>query len=155
MDRFVCFHDDPSLQWFFTITINGYNERWALLDKAKDDTEARRTMRSIDAAQPDVDFIGDAVLAGMDGLFGKGTETYLRSGGLALFYTTYYKGVMTNSEFFRGTEYMWTFDLTPDLNQTDKILLSFEPTTLRYVQRASGKVLVSGMCEKIPRKQSN
>jgi hypothetical protein len=64
---------------------------------------------------------------------------------------------MTNSEFSRGSGYMWTFDLTPDLNQTDKILLSFEPTTLRYVQRVSGTVLVSGMCEKIPSpiKQSN
>jgi hypothetical protein len=97
-DRFVCFHDDPKLQWFFTITINGYNERWekafneSLLDKTKDDTDARRTMRSIEAAQPDVDFIGEAVLGGMDGLFGKGTETDLRSGGLVLFYTTYYKG---------------------------------------------------------------
>jgi len=172
LDSFVCFHDDPSLQWFFTFTIDGYDERW---DKAfkvinlwyqaskaskeappvtEEDRKALQTKQSIEASRPNVDFMIDERLSLWD-IAHPALATYLRSGGLVLQYSVYYKGVNTNSVNFRTAGDMWTFDLTPDLNQTDKILLTFEPTTLRYVQRVSGRVLVSGMCEKIPNKQSN
>jgi hypothetical protein len=172
LDSFVCFHDDPSLQWFFTFTIDGYDERW---DKAfkvvnlwyqaskasneappvtEEDRKAFETMQSIEASQPIVHFMFDEAVSTMDGL-GAGTEAYLRRGRLLLAYTSYYKGVTVASGHFRGTGDLWTFDLSPSLVQTDKILLSFEPTTLRYVQRGSGGVVVSGQCEKIPEKQSN
>jgi hypothetical protein len=31
---FVCFNDAPSLQWFFTFEITGYDERYANADNA-------------------------------------------------------------------------------------------------------------------------
>ena len=172
LDSFVCFHDDPSLQWFFTFTIDAYDERW---DKAfkvvnlwyqaskaskeappvtEEDRKALQTKQSIEASRPIVHFMFDEAVSTMDGL-GAGTEAYLRRGRPLLEYSVYYKGVMTNSGNFRDTGDLWTFDLSPTLNQTDKIVLTFEPTTLRYVQRVSGTALVSGMCEKIPIKQSN
>jgi hypothetical protein len=161
---FVCFHDDPSLQWFFTFSVDGYDERWAKAskaytdarqDKTKGSRETWNTMRSIEASRPNVNFLDDDLLSTWDYAFGAGTETYLRGGGLLLYYFVYYKGVMTKPGYFRGTGNSWTFDFSPSLNQTDKIVLSFEPTTLRYVERASGTVVVSGMCERIPDKQSN
>jgi trypsin-like peptidase len=163
LDRFVCFHDDPSLQWFFTFTLHGYDERWdtafkahldALRNKTKDDTEAWQTMRSIEASRPIVDFMTDEGLSTWD-IAHPLLATYLRSGGLVLDYSEYYKGVSTEHEYYAGTGNLWTFDLSPSLNETDKLLLTFEPTTLRYVMRASGRVLLSGTCEKIPAKQSN
>jgi hypothetical protein len=163
-ERFVCFHDNPNLQWFFTFSVMAYDERYAkaakahmeaLFDKTKDDSEAWHTMRSIEASRPNVDFIDDDLLSTMDIPFGAATETYLRSGGQLLTYTHYYKGVSTGPEHYRGTEKLWTFNLSPSLNhQTDDILLTFAPATLRYVLAAGGKVGVSGMCEEIPAKQS-
>ena len=123
--------------------------------KTNDDSEAWQTMRSIEASRPNVEFMTDGALGTDEMVYGAALATYLRSGGLALSYSPYYKGVTTGPDTFRGIEKLWTFDLSPSLIQTDKIVLSFEPTTLRYVQRVSGTVLVSGMCEEIPRKQSN
>lgn len=153
---FVCFHDKPSLQWFFTFEVMAYDERWAkaikaLVDNADDD-EAWQTKQSIEASRPNVHFIDGGWLSITDRDIGAGTEAYLRGGGVLLLYSSYYKGVVTTSGYFRGTGNLWTFDLTPDPNPIGKILLSFEPTTLRYVERASGTVLVSGVCEKIPSK---
>ncbi len=159
LDRFVCFHDDPNLQWFFTFTVYAYDERWAKAIKAiisnKDDDEAWNAKQSIEASRPNVDFLNDERLTEWGIAYGAALGTHLRSGGLVLDYTSYYKGVTTSSGHFLGTGDLWTFDLSPTLNQTDKIVLSFEPTTLRYVQKVSGTVLVSGMCEKIPNKRSN
>jgi hypothetical protein len=165
---FVCFNDDPSLKWFFTFDVTAYDERYAraakahveaLLDKTKDDTEDWRTMRSIEASQPYVSyFIQDDLLLGADVVFGKGTEAYLRSGGRMLTETPYYKGVKESETYFRGTQ---TGDLWTSDNKITKVSLSFELTTLRYIMRvtdadtALAHEVVSGMCEKIPKKQSN
>jgi hypothetical protein len=173
---FVCFNDDPSLHWFFTFDITAYDERHAkaakahteaLLDNTKDDTEAWRTMRSIEASEPDVDyFIED--LTFLDAVFGAGTETYLRSGGRILTYTPYDKGVKIGSVYYRraGGD-LWIDENDHPSNaliKTDKATISFEPTTLRYVIRdllifTNGEIaardIASGMCEKIPKKQPN
>lgn len=165
LERFVCFHDDPSLQWFFTFTVYEYDIRYskaakahmeALLDKTKDDTQAWNTMRSIEASRPNVNFLDDDLLSTSDYAFGAGTETYLRGGGQLLAYSSYYKGVTTGPEHFRGTEKLWTFDFdsSPSHNHPDELLLTFEPITLRYVLMAGGKVGLSGTCEEIPAKQS-
>lgn len=155
---FVCFHDDPSLQWFFTFRVYVYDERYArainaLVANVNDD-EAWHTKESILASRPIVDFMVDADMIFWDNVNPE-LATYLRDGGLLLSYSSYYKGVTTGPENFRGTGPSWTFDLSPSLDQTHKIWLTFEPTTLRYVQTVSGTVLVSGTCEKIPAKRSN
>jgi len=161
---FVCFNDDPSVQWFFTFSIYGYDERYAkaakahreaLLDKTKDDSEAWHTMRSIEASQPGVDFIDDDLVASADVVFGEGTGTYLRGGGRMLTETPYYKGVKEGETYFRGTQ---TGDLWTSDHKIVKDSLSFEPTTLRYLMRVTDAdtTLVhevgSGACEKIPHK---
>jgi hypothetical protein len=167
---FVCFNDDPSLQWFFTFNITAYDERYtkafkahvqALLDKT-DDSGPWSTMRSIESFNPDVDFLDeDFGLAFADVGFGAGTEAYLRSGGRVLTYTPYDRGVKIGSLYYRGTGNLWTLEDKPSnpLIQTEKTSLSFEPNTLRYVMRLVmtftdgnivAKDVVSGMCEKIP-----
>ena len=177
LNNFVCFNERPesSLQWFFTFSIIGYDERYAkaakahveaLLDKTNDDTEAWHTMRSIEASNPNVYFQDDDSMSIIDAVFGAGTEAYLRGGGQVLTYTPYDKGVKIGDVYYRraGGD-LWTRDDKPSnsLIQTEKTSLSFEPTTLRYVMRlvttfTDGSTVVnevvSGMCEKIPAKQS-
>lgn len=179
LNNFVCFNERPesSLQWFFTFSVMAYDERYAkavkahteaLLDKTKDDTEAWHTMRSIEASKPNVYFQDDGSMFIIDAVFGAGTEAYLRGGGQVLTYTPYDKGVKIGDVYYRraGGD-LWIDENDHSSNplvKTDKTSLSFEPTTLRYVMRTvmtftDGNTVVndvvSGMCEKIPAKQSN
>jgi hypothetical protein len=89
---FVCFHDKPSLQWFFTFSVDGYDEGWAKAskaytdarqDKTKGSGEAWNTMRSIEASRPNVNFLDDDLLSTWDYAFeAVVTDASVEPGGL-------------------------------------------------------------------------
>ena len=177
---FVCFDDDPKhSQDFFTLQKDVYNERHAkafkahvqaLLDKT-DDSEPWRTMRSIEASEPDVLFMDDDLLTLMSLLYGTETREYLRSGGRVMLFDAYFDGMAPNTDLIYrwtgpGTGDSWVLDQTPSspVVKTQKTLLRIDPTTRRYritaiLSFTDGTSTYldagSGTCEKIPTRQSN
>jgi hypothetical protein len=142
------------------------------------DAQALQTMRSIEASEPDVYFLDEDMLDMLD--FGdlfvvnweKDNKEYLRSGGRVLFLYPYLKGIAPN----RGMVYRsigpgngssWVAENPPPEKtnlKTDENHFRFEPITNRYQMTfaltftdgtSSYGDAGSGICEKVPPKQSN
>ncbi len=190
---FVCFYDDPKYsENFFTLqewaynpayakafethrgvvlkaqkkTVNGVTHYYPDAAQVASDAPALQTMRSIEASEPDVDFVSDDFLSTAD-VFGPGTEAYLRSGGRLLYLWFYIKGIEDdNGEEYRwtgpGTGNHWFLDVPPlpdSSMKTSREFLTIDPTTRQFQlsnittfndgskDRVEG---ASGVCEKVP-----
>jgi hypothetical protein len=161
---FVCFNDDPNSQIFLTFLAGAYSAKYAKAVKVLGKTppaqdpeieNAVKTVTSVQASAPYVNFLDDETIARMK----PEVQTKFQPEGGVMVAAFYQKGVMTGSHEYRWDwENSWVVEENLDSGRV-KSTLFIEPTTLRYtwiLKTVGGdSSSESGMCEKIPIKQSN
>jgi len=166
---YVCFNDDAHSGRFFTFYAAGYDEKFS---KALDELYRDMTgdifdqlgeknemdiMDAITEKVPYVFFMSNTFFKE----YGSSAEDqqFFRGSGVELINTAYQKGVEVGGLPYKwdgGSSWVFTLPPDPTYPFSEKLLLSIEPTTMRYLISATDttttSTLSAGVCEKVPPK---